>query len=325
MSEFTTPILLLLFNRPDTTQKVFEAIRKVRPKELFISADGPREGRPGDAKHCQAAREIIKQVDWDCKLYTNFSDENMGCKVAISSGITWFFEHVEEGIILEDDCLPDQSFFTFCQQLLETYRNDTRVMIISGNNFQDGQIRGDGSYYFSKIATIWGWATWRRAWQKFDLSLNSFPEFKKQKLICNVFSDHLSRVFWQSKIEAVYDGGNSWAFPWVYTLLINNALCVVPNVNLVSNIGFGTIDAVHANDKSSKFSNIAVEDIGQLVHPKFVLPDSDADAYFSKILSKEQSIPTTPIYRIKQVIRQMISEANWERLRSLKNVFLNRR
>ena len=186
-NKFNTPILFLIFNRPDTTFKVFEEIRKIKPAKLYIAADGPRPNVIGEEEKCTASRNIIKQVDWDCDVKTLFREKNLGCKIAVSSAISWFFENVEEGIILEDDTFPTQSFFWFCQELLDFYRNDSRIMHISGNNFQLGKIRGEGSYYFSKYNHIWGWATWKRAWRFYDVSLNTFPIFVQRKVIKNIF------------------------------------------------------------------------------------------------------------------------------------------
>jgi hypothetical protein len=174
-----TPVLFLIFNRPNTTEQVFEAIAKAKPRCLFVAADGPRTDKEGEAEKCQAVRDIIKRVDWDCEVKTLFREQNLGCKEAVSSAITWFFEQVEEGIILEDDCLPSDSFFSFCAELLEKYRDDKRIMMISGDNFQDGIQRGDASYYFSSVPWIWGWATWRRAWRLYDREMQTFPSFVK--------------------------------------------------------------------------------------------------------------------------------------------------
>lgn len=181
MSEFklNVPVLLLIFNRPDTTQRVFHEIRGASPLQLFISADGPRENKPGEFEKCQITRDIVRQVDWDCEVYTNFRDKNLGCKIAVSSAIDWFFENVEEGIILEDDCLPSFSFFRFCEELLEKYRDDERIMQIGGTNLLSEWQRSDDSYYFSKYGAIWGWATWRRAWQYYDVNMKLWPEVKK--------------------------------------------------------------------------------------------------------------------------------------------------
>jgi len=303
----TTPVLFLVFNRPDTTRRVFEEIKKAQPKKLFISADGPRKNFNDDLKLCQATKDIIKEVDWDCEVHTNFREKNLGLKFAMSSGIDWFFKNVKEGIILEDDCLPTQSFFWFCQELLEQYRNDERIMAISGNNFQHGIKRGEASYYFSKILAVWGWASWRRAWRHFDLSLKNFTTFKEQGQIRNVFDDGMSRVFWMTKIQQTFNGGNSWAFPWIFSIFAQNGLCICPRVNLVSNIGFGRA-AVHATDPNSLFANMETEDIEEMIHPVFILPDKDADEYFSNLIAQEQLLNVGLVDRIKVDIKTLVKK-----------------
>jgi len=200
-----TPVLFLIFNRPNTTQKVFNAIRQAKPKQLFVAADGPRKGKEGEKEKYEQAREIIEQVDWNCEVRTLFREKNLGCKIAASSAIDWFFENVDEGIILEDDCLPSQSFFRFCQELLEYYRDDTRIMMISGNNFQFGKVRGEGSYYFSKYAHVWGWATWRRAWKHYDVNMKNFEDFLKSNQIINIFKIKQQQKYWMKILQLVYD------------------------------------------------------------------------------------------------------------------------
>ena len=183
-----TAVLLVIFNRPETTQVVFEAIRKAKPPRLYVAADGPRTEVPSDAKKCKEAREIINQVDWDCEVKTLFREKGLGCGLGPSSAFTWFFEHEEDGIILEDDCLPSQSFFWFCEELLERYRHDNRVMHIGGNNFLNGwQKDRDYSYYFSNSGHIWGWATWRRAWKLFDFNISLYEKLKGKNYFQNFF------------------------------------------------------------------------------------------------------------------------------------------
>src|SRR6187402_3370357 len=154
---FDVPILFLVFNRPETTVRVFEKIREIKPQRLFVAADGPREGKEGEKEKCQAVRDLIlKNIDWPCEVKTLLRDQNLGCGKAVSSGITWFFEQVDEGIILEDDTLPAISFYNFCKLLLNKYRNEQKIKMISGINFQDGIRRGDASYYFTRLCHIWG-------------------------------------------------------------------------------------------------------------------------------------------------------------------------
>lgn len=310
----TTPVLFLIFCRPDTTQRVFNEIRQAKPTRLFVAADGPRSDRPGEAEKCQACRDIIKQIDWQCEVYTNFQENNLGLKLSVSSAITWFFAHVEEGIILEDDCLPSQSFFWFCQELLEKYCGDERIMGITGDNFQDGRNRGDGTYYFSRLATIWGWATWRRAWKLFDLESKTFPLFRAQNQINNLFQDKTAQDFWMSKIQDACNGANTWGFHWVYAVLANNGLFVTPNINLISNCGFGP-DSVHAVDPNSRFANISAMEMDFILHPTFRIPNCDADAYFSRTLASEQMAQRSLGQLTKSVLKSLLGAEQYERFK----------
>jgi len=181
-----TPVLFLVYKRPDTTRQVFEAIRQAKPPRLYVAADGPKKNVPGEAEKVKQVREIISNgVDWDCEVKTLFRDENLGCKYGPVEGINWFFKNEEEGIILEDDTLPSQSFFWFCQELLERYKDDTRIMVISGDNFQNGITRGTCSYYFSRYNHIWGWASWRRAWKYYSVDMKLWPDVAKNQGLNN--------------------------------------------------------------------------------------------------------------------------------------------
>src|SRR6478609_2139677 len=191
-----TAVLLVIFNRPETTRLVFEAIRKAKPTRLYIAADGPREHVASDHKKCEEARQIVTQVDWDCQVHILFNQKNLNCGVGPSSAFTWFFEHEEEGIILEDDCLPSQSFFWFCQELLERYRDDTRVMHIGGNNFLNGwRNDSDYSYYFSRSGYVWGWATWRRAWNQFDFKIKHYSKARQHGFFRYYFLNPLEKMY----------------------------------------------------------------------------------------------------------------------------------
>jgi hypothetical protein len=276
---FDIPILFLIFNRPDTTKQVFERIRAICPRRLFVSADGPRPDKTGEHDRCEEARSIIQAIDWDCELQTNYSKENLGCKIGVSSGIHWFFSHVPEGIILEDDCLPDASFFRFCRELLEHYRDDERVMHIAGVNFQDGRTRGIGSYYFSQINHIWGWATWKRAWNKYEVTMATYPDLLEQNLIASIYRDTATRKYWRKNIELVYrNKKDTWDIQWQYAVSVNNGLAIIPNMNLVSNIGFDP-QATHTVDTFNTLSRRTTMSIDLLRHPSFVVPDLQADRY----------------------------------------------
>jgi hypothetical protein len=250
-------VLFLVFNRPDTTTKVWEAIRLARPAKLYVAADGPRANRTDDVINTKAVREIIKHVDWPCEVKYLLRDENLGCRQAVSEAITWFFDHEPEGIILEDDCLPDPSFFPFCAALLEKYRNDQRVMMISGDHFGD-HVQGDESYCFQAYAYIWGWASWRRAWQHY----RSQPDTTTTDT--NAWADRLPDPYARKYFNKVVADSNktttgTWDYQWTYAILNQNGLVAMPCVNLIENIGFGqaathTTENTATNGKASQIS-----------------------------------------------------------------------
>src|SRR3989344_2981071 len=256
---FNTPVLFIIFNRPEVTNIVFQEIRKIKPKNLFIAADGPRKNAPEDYKKCEQTREIIKKIDWPCDVKTFFQKENLGCGYGVSTAINWFFDDIEEGIILEDDCVPDQSFFYFCQELLEYYRNNKRIMHISGDNFQYGKKRGWSSYYFSEYTHPWGWATWRRAWKFFDFDCVSLEQKK-----------------------------SSWDKQWYLSARKQNGLAILPNVNLISNIGAGD-DATHTKEliHHINYINLLAKQMNfPLIHPKIILRHRLADFFTNRDLFK---------------------------------------
>jgi len=301
LKQFTTPILFLIFNRPDTTKKVFEEIRRLQPKTLYVAADGPRLSIAGEKQDCLATREIINEVDWDCKVLTLFRAENLGCRVAVSSAIDWFFEHVEEGIILEDDCLPDQSFFWFCQDLLAYYRHENRVMHISGSNYQFGRKIGDASYYFSRLAHIWGWATWRRAWQLYDVNMKSFPKFLEEDRIKKIFEEPIVQRNWIKNLSKIYKGANTWDYQWAYANLINNSYCIIPNENLISNIGFGK-KSTHTFNKDDVLANLPLGSIDKLKHPASFEYATEADHFTNTKVFNPPSLITRVRNRIKKIL-----------------------
>ena len=282
MSDFilNTPVAFLIFNRPETTAKVLGEIKKARPKKLFVVADGPRPNNQQDLEGCVAARKIIDTVDWNCEVLKNYSDINLGCKQRVSSGITWVFDNTEEAIFLEDDCLPHQSFFRYCQELLDYYRNDERIMMISGDNFQDGGKVTENSYYFSSYSHIWGWASWKRAWQKYDVEMKLWPEVRRNNLIEYWLPRKKAVTHWTEEFNRTYNKKvDTWDFQFLFACWVNHGLSILPEVNLVSNIGFGT-GASHTRDKNSKASNIPVKKIlFPLKHPDFVMRNLEADKY----------------------------------------------
>ncbi len=272
-------ILFLVFNRPDSTEKVFQMIRKVKPPRLYVAADGARIGKKGEEEKIADVRKIATKVDWPCEVKTLFRDKNLGCKTAVSEGITWFFKNEEQGIILEDDCLPHLDFFHYCENLLNHYAKQDRIICITGVNFQDEQKRGDGSYYFSKFNHCWGWASWRRAWNKYQNDLTFWPKWSRSNYWNKHTPDKVERKFWTKIFDKVYKNKiDTWDYSWMGSAWFNDGITVTPNVNLVSNIGFG-INSTHTKDKSNKAANIPTKEIGTIKHPSSINVDYEADRW----------------------------------------------
>jgi hypothetical protein len=300
-----TPVAFLIFNRPDTTQKVFDAIRQAKPEKLLVVADGPRADRPGEAEKCEACRAIIDGVDWECEILTNYSDVNLGCKRRVSSGLDWVFQQVEEAIILEDDCLPHTTFFRFCEELLEFYKTDTRIVHINGTNNGIITPNSGASYRFSKLTNVWGWASWRRAWKYYDVNITFWTELVKQKTLLDGVFTSKHEIGLRSKIwQDVYDGKiDSWDYQWYLTCICQSGISIVPNQNLVSNIGFG-FDATHTKNLDHQFANLSTEVIEfPLVHPLFLLKNTQADdIYFNQMY--DQGIIPKIHKKFKQLIKR---------------------
>jgi hypothetical protein len=278
MKYFDTPILFLVFNRPEVTTSVFERIKKIKPKKLFISADGPRKNRENDAKLCNEVRSLFENIDWDCQVYKKFESRNLGCKKGVSSAIDWFFEHVDEGIILEDDCMPDRSFFYFAENLLKKYRNDERIMTICGTNILGKWDRNNKSYFFSFYGSVWGWATWKRAWNKFDFNMTSWTDYNARLAVKNSLASSLQYFFRKKLLDATYRGKiDSWAYGWNFARLVNSGLAIVPSKNLVKNLGFGKL-ATHSLSSKNYYSGIKLYRMDlPLKHPVIVGPDREFD------------------------------------------------
>ncbi|HKB89981.1 MAG TPA: FkbM family methyltransferase [Opitutaceae bacterium] len=273
----TTPVAFFIFKRPAQTERVFDRIAQVKPATLLLIADGPRSRE--EAKVCAETRQIVDRIDWDCRVFRNFSDENLGCKHRVSTGLDWVFSQVKEAIILEDDCLPALSFFLFCQTLLEHYRDDERICAISGDNFQFGRPRTDDSYYFSRYPHCWGWASWKRAWKHFDLAMTSWPTFKAKGIMESVFEHREEYYLWSWIFDQNYAGKiNSWAYPWTYACLSQSALTILPDVNLVSNIGFG-VDSTHSTDSRDPLASLPIGEVWHIKHPEHIIRHKEADTF----------------------------------------------
>ncbi|MEH2255378.1 glycosyltransferase family 2 protein [Nostoc sp.] len=284
-----TPVTFIIFKRPQTTEKVFEAIRKAKPIKLFVIADGPRTEREDEAEKCEATRAIIERVDWDCEVIKDYSDINLGCAKRVSSGLDWVFNNVEETIILEDDCIPHSTFFRFSQELLEKYRNDTRIATISAQNLQLGQKRTNYSYYFSRYNHCWGWASWRRAWQHYDLTIKLWKEVQAENLLHDILIDQKAVNFWQRIFQSVYDNptGITWDYQWTFASWMQGSLSIIPNVNLISNVGVGA-DATHfTSNQEFSFINMSMQAMEfPLKHPPFIVRNVEADNFIQKTVYK---------------------------------------
>jgi hypothetical protein len=270
-------VLYLIFNRPQLQIDSFAKIRNAKPSRLFIAADGPRVDVSHDFERCAQARKIVEGIDWPCEVQTRFREVNLGCRKAVVDAINWFFSHVDEGIIIEDDCIASQAFFDYANILLGHYRDDTRVWCISGNNYQNGKWRGDGSYYFSRYSHCWGWATWRRCWQRYDESMTTWSVAKSQGVLKSILLENNERKYWESIFDVMTDPKtaiNTWDYQWIYTVIINGGLTACPNRNLVTNIGYGG-DGTHCFGTTP---DPGIEEfVDNVAHPTFVIPDHDAD------------------------------------------------
>ena len=261
MQKFETPILFLVFNRPDNTRKVFEQIRKIKPNKLFIAADGPRLNVSEDIINCELVKNIVKDIDWDCYILTLFRDKNIGCGKAVSSALNWFFEHVEEGIILEDDCFPDISFFYYCQMMLEKYRYNKNIFSISGTNFNNDK---NEVIYFARYMNMWGWATWRRSAELIDYSFGNWKKlrFKTIFLFSRTHINLIPDFDWINMWRKYFDDTSlnkidTWDFQWIFQQLFSRQLTVYPPKNLVRNIGF-SVNATHTTDVNAPSANLVL-------------------------------------------------------------------
>lgn len=285
-SELTSPVLFLLFNRPEQTRKVFEEIRQGRPLRLYVAADGPRTHVPSDAARCKEARTILAAVDWPCDVRTLFRDENLGCKRAVSSALDWFFENEEEGIILEDDCVPARDFFPFCQHLLARYRDESRIKAISGTSVLSNAFPAEESYVFSRYFSVWGWATWRRVWQEYDIAMTDWPQLKRTAWLSSLFPQPYMRRHMKRMFDLVHEERiDTWDVQFVYSCLRRDGLAVVPAVNLISNIG---VEGTHTapGDVKRNFLPVGSLDVERMKHPPQIFQNTAHDELLFEKLFK---------------------------------------
>jgi hypothetical protein len=276
-----SPVLFLVFNRPQTTRQVFAAIRAARPAKLYVAADGPRAGRTAEAKLCEEVRATVAAVDWPCEVKTLFQEQNLGCKHGVAAGITWFFEHEPEGIILEDDVLPIPTFFQYCDEMLERYRDDLRIAMVGGCNLASTRTHGGDSYFFSYYCNIWGWASWRRVWRHYDAAMSQWPAWRDGGGLAKISGGRpFFAAYWRRTMDAVHGGMiDTWDYQWTFACWLLGGLTILPAVSQVTNLGFGA-DATHTTmDAPNYVLASGAESLHfPLVHPARVERDLQADA-----------------------------------------------
>jgi hypothetical protein len=316
--QLETPVVFIVFNRPAHTRASFARIAEARPSRLLVIADGPRANKPGEFEVCEEVRRAATAVDWPCQVDVNFSTENMGCRNRIISGLNWAFERVEEAIILEDDVLPDPTFFPFCEQMLRHYRGDNRISMIAGFNPVQDFLDTDYSYVFSQLTHIWGWATWRESWARYDEHLKDWQEVKRTGLLREIFDTPAAVAYWTSIFDAMHGGtgANTWDYQWMYTNLMQNTLSIVPRVNMVKNIGFDG-DATHTVNvgEGYKLTSRSIE--FPLVHPPTLVPLRSMDRRDFEILNYR--VPTLLHRIVRKVKNQRKKDAEVDVKASIKD------
>lgn len=307
---YSVPILLNIFNRPESTQKVLSVIREIQPTTLYVHADGPRTDKLDESVICTKCRELIKSmVDWDCDLHIWYEDTNKGCGKGPAEAITWFFQNVEYGIILEDDCVPNYDFFLFMEDMLLRYKDETKITSVAGSNFQDGHKRGDASYYFSQYNRIWGWATWKRVWSQYDYYMSDATTESIETVLYNCFSRKCDRQYWSAVLKTVLSNrmnDTCWDYQFMFLQWRLGGLTVTPNCNLVSNIGDGP-DATHTAWENNPNLNRKVDKLYPIHYPKIVKVDVKADNYYmDNYILYRKNLLQRFVRKVRKIMRKML-------------------
>lgn len=293
-----SPILFLIFNRPDVTQKVFNAIRNAKPLKLYIAADGPRAAKDGEVILCNEVRKIITQVDWPCEIKTLFREENLGCKKAVSAAISWFFENENEGIILEDDVVPSTDFFRFCDYALERYRNDNRIGMVTGTNLLGADVNSM-EYMYSQISSIWGWATWKRAWDMYDVQMEAWPSKYLKDALLYRYKPDLADYFIRTLDSHVAKNTDTWDTQWLFTSVFNSFMSITPKANMISNIGIvGTHSSVEMPNHNVGYGSASGH---KFIPPAYVC----TDPYFDAQITKHKFKPALRIEKLSHIAKYL--------------------
>ena len=318
-NQFETPVVLIIFNRPEQTRRVFDTLKNLKPKMLLIIADGPRDDVSRDKTLVAHCREIVSEVSWDCEVQTNFSATNLGCRSRVSSGLDWVFSLVDEAIILEDDCLPSTSFFTFMSEMLHRYRDDLRIGSVSGFNARaESDHDSRESYGFTRFPTVWGWGTWKRVWDKYDVSLEDWPEIRDSNLLSKALSSRKAVSYWNRALEGVYRNRiDTWDYQLTVLHWLQGWLSVVPYTNLVSNIGFGK-DATHTLNSGHALANVSNGQLKfPLTYPTEVRGDLHHDLGVEKLFFERPAIENIfgTIFDVLPAPLQRVSKKVYSRIR----------
>ncbi len=278
-----SPVAVIVYNRPTFAQRLFHILEELQPERLFIIADGPKADDPEDARRCRDVRDVFKTIPWNCRVERHFSNVNLGCGKRPASGISWVFDQVDRAIILEDDCIPNRSFFRFCDELLDRYAEDERIMQINGNNFQFGNQRTPHSYFFSSLSICWGWATWRRAWRHHDMGLAAWPSLRGTSWLEDIVEHPVAVRYWSDKFQKAYHSKGDidfWDYQWSFAIWYQNGLTIMPRETLVTNIGCGAL-ATHTKNPNEKIANLKTRElVFPLKHPRLVVRNKEADRSF---------------------------------------------
>lgn len=296
------PVLLVIFNRPQKTREVINALRQVKPAKLFIAADGPRSYHLDDIEKCRLARRAASEIDWSCEVSTRFLDENVGCGVGVSSGISWFFQHVEQGIILEDDCIPHPDFFQFCTELLDRYALDQRIMGINGLAPYPSR-NHPYDYHFSRRFRCSGWATWWRAWNQFSYDCNEISVADFNEMIRAYYPHPFARKPWVRNFSRLKHGDfKTWAFRYEVAQFAQNGLFIAPEKNFIKNIGFDE-EATHTCRANSIYDKLETHPLLlPLRHPAFVFADGAPERSYEKLVYRNLPFKSRCNWRLRHLL-----------------------
>lgn len=298
-----TPVALLIFNRPEITRRLVAEVIKANPPRVLVFGDGPRADHPHDAELIRQTKAVISEAPWQCEVLTNYSEANLGTRYRPATGLDWVFQNVDRAIFFEDDCLPHPSFFRFCDELLEKYQDDERVMMISGNNFMGRRLSPD-SYLFSHYAGIWGWATWRRAWAHYDVEMRQWPALRETSFLRDVLGNEQEAEFWRVYFDRIVAGETqTWDHQWQFAMWVQHGLSLMPAVNLCTNVGFGP-EAQHNKEFNPKLAEVAVHEMDfALRHPAAMVRSREYDEFVFQELLSEGVVKKRRAGRLRSFLR----------------------